>query len=154
MRFAVAIGIGLMLVGSGCTRFAGEWLEEGSIKKDGTFVPVDGERRTALRFDWPATIRMGSYSDMAGVVDDETVQWDQYWTLKHDRVAQSGAMSATVHGKKKDQRLVMVVDGDVRRPLSVVSCCKRRVTTDNGPLTTDITYSSCFESPRAKMLAT
>jgi hypothetical protein len=24
-------------------------------------------------------------------------------------------MSATVHGKKKDKRLVMVVDGDVRR---------------------------------------
>jgi hypothetical protein len=115
MRSAVAIGIVLMFVGSGCTRFAGEWLEEGSIKRDGTFVAVEGDRRTALRFDWPATIRMGSYADLAGVVDDETVQWDQYWTLKNDRVAQSGAMSATVHGKRKDKRLVMVVDGDVRK---------------------------------------
>src|SRR5436305_221865 len=67
MRIAVAM-IGLMVVGSGCTRFSGEWLEEGTVKRDGTFVPVDSERRTAMRFDWPATIRFGSYSDAAGVV--------------------------------------------------------------------------------------
>jgi hypothetical protein len=114
MRFAVASLFLMTLCGSGCTRFAGEWLEQGSVKPDGTFIPVDGERRTALRFDWPATVRYGSYSDMAGVVDHETVQWDQYWTLKHDRVAQSGAMSATVEGRK-EKRLTMVIDGDVRR---------------------------------------
>jgi hypothetical protein len=107
---SIAVLVSLVLLG-GCTRFAGEWLEEGTVKKDGSIVPVDSERRIAVRFDWPATVRYGSYSDMAGVVDDETVQWDQYWTLKNDHVAQSGAMSASVEG----QHLTMVVDGEVRK---------------------------------------
>src|ERR1700754_451145 len=98
MRFAVIV-IGMMLVG-GCTRFSGEWLEEGVVKKDGTFVPADGTRRQAMRFDWPATIRVGAYADAAGVVDEETVQWDQYWTTQNDHVAQSGAMSARVKDGK------------------------------------------------------
>src|SRR4051812_15362090 len=110
MRFAVAM-VGLMLLSSGCTRFSGEWLEQGTVKKDGTFIPVDGERRQAMRFDWPATVRYGSYSNMARVVDDETVQWDQYWTLQDDHVAQSGAMSARV----VDGKLITVVDGDVKK---------------------------------------
>jgi hypothetical protein len=110
MRFAVAM-IGLMVVSTGCTRFSGEWLEEGTVKRDGSLVLVDNERRTAMRFDWPATIRFGSYSDAAGVVDDETVQWDHYWTLQNDHVAQSGALSARVI----DGKLVTVVDGDVKK---------------------------------------
>ena len=80
MRFAVAVSCLMMLAATGCTRFSGEWLEEGTIKKDGTFEPVDTQHRQAMRFDWPATIRYGSYADIAGVVDNETVQWDQYWT--------------------------------------------------------------------------
>ena len=115
MRFAVAM-LGLMMIGTGCTRFSGEWLEEGTVKRDGTLVPVDNERRVAMRFDWPATVRYGSYSDAAGVVDDETVQWDQYWTLQSDHVAQSGAMSARV----VDGKLVTVVDGDVKKQFAKV----------------------------------
>jgi len=109
MRLIVASMCLLMCVASGCTRFSGEWLEEGSVAKDGTLTPADADRRIAMRFDWPATVRYGSYADKAGVVDDETVQWNQYWTLKNDHVAQTGAMSATVDG----DRLTTVVDGDV-----------------------------------------
>jgi len=119
MRFAVALSSSCMLllcVVSGCTRFQGEWLEEGTIKKDGTFVPADGDRRQAIRFDWPATVRTGAYADLAGVVDDETVQWDQYWTLKNDHVAQSGGGSAHI----EDGKLIMVVDGDVRKRFTKV----------------------------------
>ena len=115
MRFAVALSSSCLLlllcvVTGGCTRFQGEWLEEGTIKKDGTFVPADGDRRQAIRFDWPATVRSGAYADLAGVVDDQTVQWDQYWTMKNDHVAQSGAASAHI----EDGKLIVVVDGDVR----------------------------------------
>src|SRR5947209_7772316 len=68
MRFAVAVSCLMMLFATGCTRFSGEWLEEGTVKPDGTVIPADGERRQAMRFDWPATIRYGSYADLAGVV--------------------------------------------------------------------------------------
>jgi len=109
MRFSV-IGLCVMFaLISGCTRFSGEWLEEGTVAKDGTLTPADSDRRVAMRFDWPATVRYGSYADRAGVVDDETVQWNRYWTLKNDQVAQTGAMSATVDG----DHMTTVVEGDV-----------------------------------------
>ncbi len=116
MRSIAVISLMLLACLCGCTRFAGEWLEEGSLRRDGALVPADTERRQAMRFDWPATVRYGSYSDLAGVVDDETVQWDQYWTLKGDEIAQSGAMSAHMENGK----LVMVVDGDVRKQFEKV----------------------------------
>ena len=116
MRFAVAATCLMMFATIGCTRFAGEWLEEGTVTPDGKLTPADPDRRQAMRFDWPATIRYGSYADMAGVVDNQTVQWDQYWTLKNDHVAQSGAMSAHMENGK----LIMVVDGDVRKQFTKV----------------------------------
>ncbi len=111
MRLAMT-GLCLMFaLAGGCTRFSGEWLEEGTVAKDGTLIPADSDRRIAMRFDWPATVRYGFYADKAGVVDDNTVQWNQYWTLKNDHVAQTGAMSATV----ESVHLTTVVDGDMVR---------------------------------------
>lgn len=100
----------LLLLATGCTRFGGEWLEEGIVRPDGQFEPTQG-RKTALRFDWPSQMRYGSYHDRAGVVDASTVQYDTYWTMQWDRVAQAGQVTARVEG----ERLTAVVSGDTAK---------------------------------------
>jgi len=104
----------LFLVSTGCTRFNGEWLEEGIVFPDGRFRAADTERRTAARFDWPATLRLGSYADTAKCVDYQSVEWEDYWTVNGDEVAQSGSMAAHIDPNDKN-RMLMVVGNDVIR---------------------------------------
>lgn len=99
----------LLLAAGGCSRFAGEWVEEGSYDPDGVFREAEGQRRLALRFDPPATVRYGAFVQRAGVVDHQSVQTDTYFTMQGRRVAQFGSMIARVDRG----RLIATVGGDV-----------------------------------------
>jgi hypothetical protein len=100
----------LLLAATGCgSRFAGEWVEEGSYDKDGVFQEASGQRRLALRFDPPATVRYGTLVDRAGVVDHQTVQMDTYITMQNRHVAQFGSIIARVDRG----RLIATIGGDV-----------------------------------------
>jgi hypothetical protein len=95
MRFAVVMCM-LLAVG-GCSRFAGEWVEEGKVV-DGKFIPTDGPRRMALKFEAVATVKSGTYVDGAGVVDGKMVSYATYYTMKDERVAQFGSVIAKLEG--------------------------------------------------------
>lgn len=85
------------LAGGGCgSRFAGEWVQESIARHDGTLDPVRGERRMALQFIPPSTVRMGMYVDSSGVVEDETVASSDYQTIQDRSVAEFGAFTARV----------------------------------------------------------
>ena len=49
----------------------------------------------------------GAYADDAQCVDWQTIEWDDYWTFKGDRIAQSGSMSAHLDPNDKN-RMIMV----------------------------------------------
>jgi hypothetical protein len=83
MRSIAAVTCGALLVlllAGGCASFPGEWVEVGTLSPDGSVQPVEGERRAALQFIWPSTVRYGAYDNLAKVVDHEVVQQDTYLT--------------------------------------------------------------------------
>ena len=87
----------LLPLAGGCgSRFAGEWVQESAVLDDGTLAPVSGERRVALRFDPPTSVRLGMYLDAARVVEAGTVASSEYQTLQNRTVAQFGAYTARV----------------------------------------------------------
>jgi hypothetical protein len=92
--------VGVLMLGSGCSVFRGEWVEDGTIGKDGAFTPTTTDRRMALRFEPPATVRYGYYSESADVVEADSVQDTDYATINGRSVAEFGAYSARV---KDDQ---------------------------------------------------
>ena len=104
MRMMAVITLSGMLAcaGSGCASFPGEWLEEGTVAADGSVLPVEGERRAALQFIWPSTVRYGAYDNLARVVDHQAVQSDMYFTMQWGKVAQFGATKARVKGDRLD----------------------------------------------------
>src|SRR5688572_4634673 len=113
MRMTLLASCLLLFLASGCSRFAGQWVEEGTIASDGTFIPAQGERRMALRFDPPATVRYGSYFVQSGIVEHHTVQYDTYFTMKNRSVAQTGGMTLRPQGKN---RLISYIgDGEPKR---------------------------------------
>jgi len=97
MRFAVVMC--MLFAAGGCSRFAGEWVEEGKVV-DGKYEPTEGPRRMALKFDPVATVRRGAYVDAAGVVDQKIVSYDTYFTMKNDSVAQFGSTIAKLEGDR------------------------------------------------------
>ena len=100
----------LLLPAGGCgSKFAGEWIEEGSFDEDGVFQEATGQRRLALRFDPPATVRYGAFVQRGGVVDHQSVQTDTYLTMQNRSVAQFGSMIARVDRG----RLIATISGDV-----------------------------------------
>ena len=101
----------LLAVLTGCASFPGEWLEEGTVNADGSVTPIEGERRAALRFEWPSTVRYGAYDNLARVVDHQAVQTDTYFTMQWGKVAQFGATKARVKGNTLDA----YVGGDMIR---------------------------------------
>ena len=101
----------LLLSAGGCSRFAGEWVEDAVILRDGTVRPVEGDQRLALKFNPPSTVRFGAYVAPAGVVDRETVRVETYFTMKKGRVAQAGGLLLRHEG----DHLVGVVTGEVSR---------------------------------------
>ena len=103
MRFAVAamcLGTVSVLAG-GCNKFAGEWLEEGRLDRNGQMVRTEGPRRMALKFDPIATVRTGAYVDGPGVVDDQVTSADTYFTMQHGNIAQFGATIAKIEGRDR-----------------------------------------------------
>ena len=107
----------LLFAASGCSRFAGEWIEEGTLARDGTFTPAESDRRMALKFNPPATVRYGSYFVHSGVVEHQTVQYDTYFTMQNRSVAQTGGMTLKPQGKN---RLVSyIADAEPKRFVKV-----------------------------------
>ncbi len=109
MRNLMLMSCLLLFTATGCSRFAGEWIEEGSYGPDGVFKEATGQRRLALRFDPPATVRYGALVTRVGVVDQQSVQTDAYLTMQNRRVAQFGSIIARVDRG----RLMATIGGDV-----------------------------------------
>ena len=83
---------------AGCNKFAGEWLEEGRLDRNGQFARTEGPRRMALKFEPIATVRSGAYIDGPNVVDDQVTSADTYFTMQNGTVAQFGSTIAKVDG--------------------------------------------------------
>jgi hypothetical protein len=80
----------LILFATGCsTPFVGEWLEEAA---------PPGQKRMALKFEPPATVRYGSFNGIENVVDAQTEQSSEYFLYEGDHKAQFGSMIAHVEG--------------------------------------------------------
>jgi len=100
----------LLLVATGCgSKFAGEWVEEGSYDEQGVFREATGQRRLALQFTPPSTVRYGALVHRAGVVDHQSVQTDTYMTMQNRSVAEFGSVIARV----RDGKLVATISGDI-----------------------------------------
>jgi hypothetical protein len=99
----------LLLLAGGCgSKFAGEWVEEGMYDENGVFQEAKGQRRLALRFDPPATVRFATLVNRAGVVDQQSVQTDTYLTMQNRTVAEFGSVIARVDRG----RLLATIGGD------------------------------------------
>lgn len=87
----------LLPLAGGCgSRFAGEWVQETALQPNGTITPLTDQRRLALQFIPPSTVRVGMYADAAGVVEAGTVSSSDYQTIQNRSVAQFGAYTARV----------------------------------------------------------
>jgi hypothetical protein len=104
MKFVVLGLLAVLLTGC-ASKFTGEWLER---TDDGPPL-ISSERRMALKFDLPLTIRYGAYLNCADIVDGESMQSDQYVLIQNDRVAQSGAITMRIEGED----LIACIGGDV-----------------------------------------
>ena len=112
MRTTIVIGMlltGLCATG-GCSKFSGEWVQDGTIDRAGAFTPVTTDNRLALKFTPPSTVRVGRYLAPVGVVDRQTTTTETYFTMKHRTVAQFNSMSLRV----EDGHLVGYVSGDTK----------------------------------------
>ena len=106
-RMLIAAALLLPLAG-GCTSpFAGEWVQESALQRDGTLAPVNGERRIAMQFLPPSTIRFGMYSDASRAVESDSVSDSDYQTIQDGAVALFGAYTARV----EDGQLVTYMGG-------------------------------------------
>lgn len=111
-QFPIIGSLALMMVAGGCAnQFAGQWVEQGKLSRDGVLTPAQGPVRRALEFDPPSLVRYGNYIDSAGVVDEQGLQQDFYFTMSNDQVAQFGAIIARVNG----DRLTTYIGGDPDR---------------------------------------
>lgn len=93
---------------TGCSRFSGEWVQDGSIARDGSFKPIETDNRLALKFTPPSTVRVGRYLVPAGVVDQDSTTFDTYVAMKHRTVAQVAGMALKV----ENGHLVGFVSGE------------------------------------------
>ena len=107
-RIFLAAFVLLPLAGGCGSQFAGEWVQESVVQRDGSLTAPTGERRVALRFDPPTTVRVGMYLNAAEVVEAGTVSLSEYQTLQNRSVAQFGAYTARV----EDGQLVTYIGGD------------------------------------------
>lgn len=103
------IAIGFFFT-TGCSKFAGEWVQDGTLDRAGVFTPLDDDNRLALKFTPPSTVRTGRYLVPAGVVDRESTNFETYFTMKHRTVAQVNGMSL----RAEDGYLIGYVSGDTK----------------------------------------
>jgi hypothetical protein len=66
------------------------------MSRTGTLAPVAGNRRLALQFIPPSTVRVGMYIDAANAIEPETVASTDYQTIQDRSVAQFGSYTARV----------------------------------------------------------
>lgn len=105
--------ITMLVVGVGCQEtFTGEWVEDGIAGPHGWEPSPTGGRREALQFDGISTVRIGALSGWAKVVDNQTVQSDQYFVFDAGRSAQFGALVARFEDGKM---VVASADGTTKR---------------------------------------
>lgn len=91
--------LGMLLIAGGCSsQFAGEWVQDGTYSRDGIYTPATAERRMALKFEPPATVRYGFFHQATGVVDPDSIQSYDYQTLNGRSVAEFGELVARVEG--------------------------------------------------------
>jgi len=94
MRCALAVScLMLLAVSSGCSsnKFAGEWIEEGRVNREGQYVTTEGPRRMALKFEPISTVRAVAYVDAARVVDQQAETRDTYIVMSDGNVVQFGS---------------------------------------------------------------
>ena len=113
MRKSLLISCLLLFAATGCSKFRGEWIEQGTIAADGTLQRTESDRRMALKFNPPATVRYGSYYVGSGVVDHQTVQEDTYFVMQRRSVAQTGTLTLRPQGK--NHLLAYIADGQPKR---------------------------------------
>jgi hypothetical protein len=92
----------LLAVSSGCSsnKFAGEWIEEGRVNREGQYVTTEGPRRMALKFEPISTVRAGAYVDAARVVDQQAETRDTYIVMSDGNVVQFGSTIGRIEGNK------------------------------------------------------
>lgn len=103
-RIPHAVGMaclfGLMLLaGAGCSNFSGEWVQDATLDRTGNITSMGDERRLALEFLPPASVRIGFYVNNTGVVDPATLQNAQYTIAGDRRVATIGQLVARADGE-------------------------------------------------------
>ena len=107
-RILLAAFVLLPLAGGCGSQFAGEWVQESALDRSGAVVPVTAERRLAMQFTPPSTVRVGMYVDASGVVEAGTVTSSAYQTIQNRSVAQFGAYTARV----EDGQLIAFIGGE------------------------------------------
>ncbi len=107
----IVMAMGFFCGGCGSSKFYGQWIEEGALTDAGVLLPVEGDRRQALRFEWPSRVRYGLYIDRANVVDQQSVQSATFSLDTRNGIAQFGATKARIEG----DRLIAVAGSSVTR---------------------------------------
>src|SRR4051812_46816394 len=92
--FAVLALFGLLAGGCG-SQFKGEWAQTGVVEPESS-AGIGPQRGMALKFIPPSTVRYGSFDRHTGLVDPDTVQSDEYVTLRGRTIAQFGSLTATM----------------------------------------------------------
>jgi hypothetical protein len=106
----------LPLLAGGCNSvFKGEWAQTGVVEPE-PGAPIGHQRGLALQFVPPSTVRYGSFDRNTGLVDPDTVQTDEYITLRNRSVAQFGSLTARI----EDGDLVVIGPGSITRRLTRV----------------------------------
>ena len=105
-----ALAVLLPLAGGCGSKFAGEWVQEQAVLRDGSVAAVDGNRRLAFQFTPPSSVRVGFYSDASRVVEEDTVASSDYQTIQNRSVALFGAYTARV----EDGTLITYVGSEER----------------------------------------
>ena len=95
-RILLAACVLVPFAGGRGSKFAGEWVQESAMSRTGTLTPVSGNRRLAMQFIPPSTVRVGMYIDAANAIEPDTVATTDYQTIQDRSVAQFGSYTAKV----------------------------------------------------------
>jgi hypothetical protein len=116
MRFnlftcGLACAVLVMLAGGCAERFSGEWLEQSCLIPANEMRPVNPGQRMAMQFTDHAVVRVGTYTDLAGAVDADSIQSARFVVFKGGEVVEFGSKLARIdHGE-----LVTFVQGQPER---------------------------------------
>jgi hypothetical protein len=109
--YGLACGVLVMLAGGCAGRFAGEWVEVSCLLPANEMRPVSPGQRMALEFTNHWIVRAGTYSDLAGAVDADSIQSAQYNLFKDGEVIEFGSKLARL----ENGQLITFVQGQPER---------------------------------------